>query len=185
MRCPAHQEPVLPALSGGKKSSMMSWESLRTAALLKLTEMRRGPTKKGETSGNFLQTGPRSQFLRNDFFLLTVDNLSFLTYSWSFVAYSFSFFTYNWSFFAYSGKALLIRALRECKQRSLAVSKKAPTVSKKASPIFIFLRGKFSRKLEKAVAVSGIRSGVLEENCGKVPGKLLEKFSRIAKCYKF
>ena len=43
----------------------------------------------------------------------------------------------------------------------------------------------FLRKLEKAVAVSGIRSGVLEENCGKVPGNLLKKFSRIAKCYKF
>ena len=28
-------------------------------------------------------------------------------------------------------------------------------------------------------------SGVLQENSGKVPGKLLEKFSRIAKCYKF
>ena len=41
------------------------------------------------------------------------------------------------------------------------------------------------RKLEKAVAVSGVCAGVLEENCGKVPGKLLEKFSRIAKCYKF
>ena len=29
---------------------------------------------------------------------------------------------------------LLIRTLRDCKQRSLTVSKKAPTVSKKASP---------------------------------------------------
>ena len=28
----------------------------------------------------------------------------------------------------------LIRALRDCKQRSLTVSKKAPTVSKEASP---------------------------------------------------
>ena len=41
------------------------------------------------------------------------------------------------------------------------------------------------RKLEKAVAVSGVCSGVLQENSGKVPGKLLENFSRIAKCYKF
>ena len=41
------------------------------------------------------------------------------------------------------------------------------------------------RKLEKAVAVSGVCSGVLEENSGEVPGKLLEKFSRTAKCYKF
>ena len=67
-------------------------------------------------------------------FLLTVDNFSFFTYSWSFLAYSFSFLTYSWSFFAYSGKLRLIRALRDCKQRSLTVSKKAPTVSKKASP---------------------------------------------------
>ena len=60
--------------------------------------------------------------------LLTIDNFSFF-------AYSFSFFTYSWSFFAYSGKVRLIRALRDCKQRNLTVSKKAPTVSKKTSPI--------------------------------------------------
>ena len=41
------------------------------------------------------------------------------------------------------------------------------------------------RKLEKAVAVSGVCAGVLQESSGKTPGKLLEKFSRIAKCYKF
>ena len=69
-----------------------------------------------------------------EFFHLTADNFSFFTYNWSFFAYSFSFFTYSWSFFAYSGKVHLIRALRDCKQRSLTVSKKAPTVSKKASP---------------------------------------------------
>ena len=62
-------------------------------------------------------------------FLLAVDNFSFSTYSWT-------FFACRWSFFAYSGKVLLIRALRDCKQRSLTVSKKAPTVSKKASPHF-------------------------------------------------
>ena len=39
------------------------------------------------------------------------------------------------AFFAYSGKVRLKRALRDCKQRSLTVSKKAPTVSKKASPL--------------------------------------------------
>ena len=66
-------------------------------------------------------------------FFLTVDKFSFFTYSWSFFAYNFSFFTYNWSFFAYSRKVRLIRALRDCKQWSLTVSKKAPTVSKKAS----------------------------------------------------
>ena len=43
----------------------------------------------------------------------------------------------------------------------------------------------FIRKLEKAVAVSWFCSGVLEENSGKAPGKLLENVSRIAKCYKF
>ena len=37
------------------------------------------------------------------------------------------------------------------------------------------------RKLEKAVAVSGVFAGVLEESSGKVPGN----FSRIAKCCKF
>ena len=41
------------------------------------------------------------------------------------------------------------------------------------------------RKLEKAVAVSGVCAGVLEESSGKIPGKLLENLSRIAKCYKF
>ena len=73
-------------------------------------------------------------------FLLTVDKFSLFTYSWSFFAYSFSFLTYSWSFFAYSGKVRLIRALRDCKQRSLTVSKKAPTVSKKASPIFLYCK---------------------------------------------
>ena len=70
----------------------------------------------------------------NGAFLLTVDNFSFFAYSWSFFAYSFSSFTYSWSFFAYNGKVCLIRTFRDCKQRSLTVSKKAPTVSKKASP---------------------------------------------------
>ena len=64
---------------------------------------------------------------------------SFFTYSWPFLllylqlelffTYSFSFFTYSWSSFGYSGKVCLIR---DCKQRSLTVSKKAPTVSKEA-----------------------------------------------------
>ena len=44
---------------------------------------------------------------------------------------------------------------------------------------------KTNQKLEKAVAVSGVCSGVLRENSGKVPGKLVEKCSQIAKCYKF
>ena len=79
-------------------------------------------------------------------FLLTVDNFGFCTYSWSFFPYSFSFFTYSWSFLAYSGKVRLIRALRDCKQRSLTVSKKAPTVSKKASPLKQGLRSSDPRR---------------------------------------
>ena len=67
-------------------------------------------------------------------FLLATDNFGVFAHSWSFFAYNFSFFTYSWSFFAYSGKVRLIRALRDCKQRSSSVSKKAPTVSKKAPP---------------------------------------------------
>ena len=66
--------------------------------------------------------------------LLTVDILGFSAYNCSFFTYSFSFSTYSWSFFAYSGKVRLISALRDCKQRSLTVSKKAPTVSKKSFP---------------------------------------------------
>ena len=41
------------------------------------------------------------------------------------------------------------------------------------------------KALEKAVAVSGVCSGVPKENSGKVPGKLLENFSQIVKCYIF
>ena len=69
---------------------------------------------------------------------------SFFAYSWKLPAYSgaflltidsFSFLAYNWSLFAYNGKVRLIRALRDCKQRSLTVSTKAPAVSKKLSPV--------------------------------------------------
>ena len=68
-------------------------------------------------------------------FCLQLEAFSLFTYSWSFFAYNFSFFTYNWSFFAYSGKVRLIRALRDRKQRSLTVSNKAPTVSKRGGKI--------------------------------------------------
>ena len=64
-------------------------------------------------------------------FLLTVElfdlqltSLAFFTYNWSFFAYSFSFLLTVGAFFAYSGKVRLIRALWDCKQRSLVVSKK-------------------------------------------------------------
>ena len=74
-------------------------------------------------------------------FLLTVELfysqltiLAFLLTIGAFFAYNFSFFSYSLSFFAYNGKVHLIRALRDCKQRSLTGSKKAPTVSKKSFP---------------------------------------------------
>ena len=66
-------------------------------------------------------------------FFLQLTILAF-SYSWSFLLTILAFFAYNWSFFAYSGKVRRIRALRDCKQRSSTVGKKAPNVSKKASP---------------------------------------------------
>ena len=77
----------------------------------------------------------------NGAFLLATGSLSFSAYSFSSFAYSFSFFTYSWSFFAYGGRVHLVRALRDCKQRSLTVSKKAPSVSRKTPPFFIFYFG--------------------------------------------
>ena len=96
-------------------------------------------------------------------FLLTIDNFSFFAYTWSFFAYSFSFFTYSWSFFAYSGKVLPIRALRDCKQRSLTVSKKAPTVSKRAKAPFAFL------VIGNVPICSDLFCGLTPEYCGKRP----------------
>ena len=69
-----------------------------------------------------------------ELFYLQLTIFRIFTNNWSFFVYNFSFFAYNWSFFAYSVKVCLIRALRDCKQRSLTVSKKAPTVSKKLTP---------------------------------------------------
>ena len=82
------------------------------------------------TIGSFL--------LAVELFLLTIDNCSFLTYSWSCILTALASLLTVGAFFAYSGKVHLRRALRDCKQRSLTVSKAAPTVSKKASP-FSFL----------------------------------------------
>ena len=62
-------------------------------------------------------------------FLLRVDEFSFFTWSWSFFTYIFSVLTYSWSFSACSGKVRLISALKNCKQRSLTVSERAPTAS--------------------------------------------------------
>ena len=91
------------------------------------------------TVGSFLLT--------IEFFLLTVDTFRFFAYSLSFSAYNFRFFAYSWSFSAYSGKVRLIRALRDCKQRSLTVSKKAPTVSRKASPNKKHIKKKYVNKI--------------------------------------
>ena len=104
--------------------------------------------------------------LQWSFLLLTVDNFSFFTYNWSFFAYSFSFSTYSWSFFAYSGRMRLLMALRDCKQRSSTVSKKAPTVSKKASPnslcmgFFLYFEGQRGPIHEEFGAVRGSLGGV-------------------------
>ena len=88
-------------------------------------------------------------------FLLTADNFSFFTYSWSFFAYSFSFFANSWSFFAYSGKVRLIRAFRDCKQKSSTVSKKAPTVRSKSFPLYSGVAVVFSGSLRaKGILIS-------------------------------
>ena len=109
-----------------------------------------------EFFGNFLRGFERMQlfclqlgsFLPTlELFYLQLTPWAFSTRSWSFFAYSFSFFDYSWSFFAYSGKVRLIRALSDCKQRSLTVSKKAPTVSRggwRRSPSYAKDSGIFS-----------------------------------------
>ena len=66
-----------------------------------------------------------SFLLTVELFCLQLTILVIFTYSWSFFAYSFSFLPYSWSFLAYSGKVLLIRALRDCKQRSLTCKQKS------------------------------------------------------------
>ena len=68
-----------------------------------------------------------------ELFYLQLTLLACLLTVGAFFYYNFSFFTYNWSFFTYSGKVRPMRALRDCKQRSLTVSKKAPTISLKTS----------------------------------------------------
>ena len=73
--------------------------------------------------------------------------LSFFAYSGAWEPYclqlgSFvtigAFCIYNWSFIAYNGKVPLISTWMDCKQRSLTLSKKAPTVSNKAHPPNIY-----------------------------------------------
>ena len=67
-------------------------------------------------------------------FLLTIDSFSFFTYSRSFSAYSLvSLLTVG--AFCLQWESASNKGLRGCKQRSLTVSKKTPTVSKKFPPI--------------------------------------------------
>ena len=104
----------------------------------------------GQKRLNKVEEKGHTRVKNNNFFQIfqsfsTFFGCGFFAYSWKLPAYSgavlltvdnFSFFAYSWSFLAYSGKVRLIRALRDCKQRSSTASKKAPTVSKKASPFF-------------------------------------------------
>ena len=50
----------------------------------------------------------------------------------------------------------LIRALRDCKQRSLTVSKKAPTVSKKLPPFFIICGLRVSEVSKRGWRTEGV-----------------------------
>ena len=82
-------------------------------------------------------------------FLLTVDKFSFCYSQLELFCLQLELFGLQLELFAYSGKARLIRALRDCKQRSLTVSKTAPTVSKEASRFSSWpfvLVGDFNRK---------------------------------------
>ena len=73
----------------------------------------------------FLQWGFRAPLIR-------LGDGSLLLGVGAFLLTALAFLLALGAFFAYSGR--LIRALRDCKPRSLTVSKEAPTVSKKASP---------------------------------------------------
>ena len=88
------------------------------------------------TVGSFLLTA--------ELFYLQLSILASLLTIGAFLLTALAFFTYSWSFFAYSGNVRLIRALRDCKQRSLTVSKKAPTLSKKIPPLEYGQNGIFS-----------------------------------------
>ena len=72
--------------------------------------------------------------LQWSFFYLQLTILAFLLTIGAFLLTTLAFFTCNWSLFAFSGKVHLIRALRDCKRRSLTVSKKARAASKKNFP---------------------------------------------------
>ena len=87
---------------------------------------------------------------------LTIRPFSFFYLQLELFAYNFSFFTYNWSLLAYSGKVRLIRALRDCKQRSLTVSKK----SSKSFPLIPW-KWPFSLcRMGKSCVAMGRKSGL-------------------------
>ena len=68
--------------------------------------------------------------------LLTANNFSFFTYNIGAFLLTILAFLLTVGAFCLQWEVRLMRALRDCKQRRLTVSKKAPTVSKKASPFF-------------------------------------------------
>ena len=100
------------------------WNSLGAKGAIGLGKLRKRDTILYNGCRFFLQLGASCL------------QLSFFAYScvWQFIAYNWSFSTYSWSFFAYGGKVHLINTSTDGKQRSSAVSTKAPTVSKKPSP---------------------------------------------------
>ena len=79
------------------------------------------------TVGSFLLTV--------ELFYLQLTILASLLTILAFLLTALAFLLTVGAFLLTSGKVRLIRALRDCKQRSSTVSKKAPTASKKASPI--------------------------------------------------
>ena len=91
-----------------------------------------------------------SFLLTVELFCLQLTILAFLLTVGAFLLTVLAFLLTVGAFFAYSGKVRLIRALRDCKQRSLTVSKKAPTVSKRASPLV------FKENLSKGFPETGI-----------------------------
>ena len=115
--CSAFREPFGDVRAENRGRPHQRWVFLR-------------PWRWGETSGCGFFAYSCKLPAYSGAFLLTVDKFSFLLTVGAFLLTVLAFLLTVWSFFAYSGKVRLIRALRDCKQRSLTVSKKAPTVSK-------------------------------------------------------
>ena len=101
-----------------------------------------------------------NQFAYSGAFSLTIDNYSFLLTIGAFLLVALAFLLTVGAFFAYNGKVRLIRALRDCEQRSFTVSKRTLSVSKKASPNFYLCRFSSCNK-------RGFSSGVHERVVSK------------------